>query len=349
MVVGVGYGVLRGFLQLAVFLCIVALFPLLLRPLTERQDAGSKRTQQTELTKEQEVLREANPEVLFVGNSMVFTRIDRREFSNLSGRDNHFLTNAGSASACWYLYLKNIIGPSGIKPEMVFIFFRDQMLTWPEFRTESYFAAYVESLQLPEEPVVSRVLNASKTERQGARYHFTKGVNALYGINGQPERFQSTIRDLAMDVTPLGSGKRPRRMYMNGVFHLENLRRDLGAGDIVGRRADEAPIYFSASPEVSFLPHMLDVVEELGLKVCFYRVKKRMDVNGTRPDSPYVEAYLGELQKYLKERGALYIDETGDEISEAWYGDGDHIARDKRTVYTQFFWEKVKEVLPAKP
>lgn len=339
---------LRGFLQTGVFLLIVALFPLILIPLQERQPADSKRIVKTELGMEQKRLRRAKPDVLFVGNSMVFTRIDRRGFQKLSGRRNEFLTNAGSASACWYLYLKNIIVPSDVRPELTIVFFRDQMLTWPEFRTESYFTKYVESLQLPEEPVINRVLYPLEHRRKGMLRQISDGVENFYDIRDQPERFQSTLRDFSMDMTPFGEGKQPRRLYMSGRFQLRNLRHDLAADDAVMRRDDEPPLVFDPSPDASFLPEILKLANEHGIKLCFYRVKKRIDVEGSRPTASHLPIYLKALQEYVESQGALYFDETGDDIPAEWYADGDHIARDRRTIYTKFFWEKVKGSLPPK-
>ncbi|MCP5113513.1 MAG: hypothetical protein GY953_21980, partial [bacterium] len=151
---------LRGFLQLATMVLAVAAAPLLLRFSTERANPDSKRHQRADLAAERERLRAYGPEVVFVGNSMLFTRIDKKEYRRLSRNRNRFVTNAATGSACWYLYLKNIIAPSGAKPETVFVFFRDEMLTWPEYRTGSFYADYFKSLQLPDEAVLGQVLYA---------------------------------------------------------------------------------------------------------------------------------------------------------------------------------------------
>jgi hypothetical protein len=308
----------------------------------EQQPETSKRALTTELDKEKQQLKKSNPEVLFVGNSMVFTRIDRREIQKLSGRKNTFLTNSGAASACWYLFLKNIIVPSEVRPELTIFFFRDQMLTWPEFRTRSYFVNYLNSLRLPDDTLIDQILNAPKPGTN----HLSQTIDRIYGINAQPDDYQEKLRDFAMDITPFGADKQPRRLYVNGRFSLDNLRHDLAADDIIQRREDEPPLYFDPSPEASFLPHILKIARENKLPICFYRVKKTMDVDGTRPPSPYLEKYLTDLRQYIESNGAIFIDETKDEIPEAWYADGDHIAKDQRTIYTNFFWSKIKPLLP---
>ena len=342
---------LRSFLQLIVFVLVPLTFPLILHTMRETEKAGSKRTQETELADEQKRLSSDPPEVLFVGNSMVFSRIEREEFERLSGRFDRFLTNAGSASACWYLYFKNIIVPSGIKPEMTFIFFRDEVLTWPEFRTGTFYEAYLDSLRLEDEPVLDEVLFGAREARATLGFRASHAVAAFYGIDLQPERLQSSFVDLAMDATALGSDKRPRRLYMNQRFELKRLRRDLAADDVQSlteRAGGEAPTKFDASPKASFLPHIIDIAQANGLPICFYRVKKRVDVNGTREPAPHLPQYLADLRAYLESRGVAFIDETNDPIAEKLYGDGDHIYHSKRAEYTRLFWEKVKGLLPPK-
>ena len=341
---------LRGYLQLACVLLVALSAPLALRYATEQENPDSKRHQQADLAAERERLSAFAPEVLFVGNSMLYTRIDRKEFRRQSGKRNLFVTNAATASACWYLYLKNIIAPSGAKPETVFVFFRDEMLSWPEYRTGSFYTDYLDSLQLPDEPVLGEVLYASQRSRRGLTFDIASGVQAIYGIDEQPDYFQRKLRNIALDLTPLGAGKRERRAHMSDLFSLENLRHDLGGDDAAlatKRETFDSPTQFDPSINASFLPHMIDVADEAGFRLCFYRVKIREDVDGTRAKKPSFPGYMRDLRTYIESSGALLIDESSDPIPAEWYADGDHIAREHRTEYTRMFWDKVKGELSA--
>ena len=342
---------IRGLSQLAFLVVVVLLVPLTLRQSREVEREDSKRDLTADLPKEIAALKRKKPDVVFVGNSMLFTRILRDEFESLSGLSNRFLTNPGSASACWYLFLKNILIPSEHRPEVVVIFFRDQVLTWPEFRTGSYFASYVDSLQSDDEPVMDRVLYDSQNSR-GLPGKMARAVKSLYGIDNQPERYQDKFNDLALDLSSLGQGKGARREYMNDRFSLEHLRHDLPADDIAdltARGSGAVPQEFDSSPDASFLPHILDIADEHDLKLIFYRVKKRVDVDGARPPSPDLRPYLDDLKNYVESRGAAYVDETPDLIPVEWYADGDHIGREWRDEYTQMFWEKNRSLFPMKP
>ena len=58
---------------------------------------------------------------------MLETRIDEIHLEEILGENNDvlLLTMPGGMSSAWYLYLKNFVIESGIKPSNVFVFFRD--------------------------------------------------------------------------------------------------------------------------------------------------------------------------------------------------------------------------------
>ncbi|MFP6874101.1 MAG: hypothetical protein VCA55_11395 [Verrucomicrobiales bacterium] len=115
-----------GLLQLAFFLVITVITPLLLR-----LEKGYNYNYPKYVHGLVDDLRSENPQILLIGNSMLYSRIDIDELERLSGKRVGFLAKGGSASACWYLYLKNIVAPSGVQPEQVIIFFRDRVYLLP--------------------------------------------------------------------------------------------------------------------------------------------------------------------------------------------------------------------------
>ena len=85
-------------------------------------------------------IAEARPEVVLLGDSVLKDSVDVEAFSRLAGMPAHRIAQGGSASAFWYLALKNNIADATPKPEYLVIFFRDTMLTSPGLRvTGDYF------------------------------------------------------------------------------------------------------------------------------------------------------------------------------------------------------------------
>jgi len=344
--------------RLLAFLALVALGPLLLRPterkptireeIPERIPPGFEDSSGADLEHTPAFLARVKPEVVFVGNSMLNTRIDEQAFHAESGFHCERVSRSSTASALWYLYLKNIIAPLEVKPKVVIVFFRDYTLTAPAYRTTGIYRPYFESLQRSPEPVLDQVLwNPDSAAPVGARARFAHTVRAFYGITNQPAFAHGKLTDLAFDLTRFGTGKAIRRNQMSVRFGLENLRHDLGddlGTDNMWDNGGDTPA-FSASPNASFLPHMLDLAREHGFTLCFYRVKRRCDVDGTRDDDPKLAPYLEDLDQFIHAKGGLFIDESEDPIPPEWYSDGDHIGTARRPDYTRRFWKKTRPFL----
>jgi hypothetical protein len=344
-------------LRLLVFLCLLALGPLVLRfsnhvtpddEDSERLPASPEDAAGADLHLTPELLARRKPAVIFMGNSMINTRIDDGVFTSETGYPSTFVSKASTATAVWYLYLKNIIAPLAVKPKVVVIFFRDRFLTWPTYRTTGIYGAYFESLRLGREPVVERVLwNPAHSAPHGLRDRFNYTLRAAYGIGNQPANARGVLTDLAFDLTGFGVGKATRRSRMAIRFGLDNLRPDLGndIGSDVSWESAKSPIAFSPSPDASFLPHMLALARENGFTLFFYRVKRRCDVDGDRGDDPQLAPYLADLSHFIRENGGFFADESEAPIPALWYSDGDHIAKSYRPDYTRLFWKNTRLIL----
>ena len=337
-----GYHVSCGLIQLALFLAITVITPLLLR-LEEGYNYNDPRYMHRLVDN----LRSKKPEILLIGNSMLYTRIDGNELEKISGKRISLLTKGGSASACWYLYLKNIVAASGIQPEQVIIFFRDKVLTSPEYRTEGYYGDYIQRLQAEKEPLIHQILDS----RRNSPFGLSSTIRKIYGINTQPRRLQSKLHDLALDLTEAGSNDQARHLVMNKRFSIDNLRHDL----VMGNTAEEPSVntqdeskLFNPAPGSSFLPHMIDLADQFNTNLCFYRVRNRSREMKHPLKANYID-YLRDLEDYLESRHILTLVEAGESIPTNWFSEGDHISEDHRAEYTRLFWSNIKDSLPVAP
>ncbi|MCH2061693.1 MAG: hypothetical protein MK183_13810 [Verrucomicrobiales bacterium] len=327
-------------IQLALFLVITVMMPLLLR-----LEAGHNYNDPRHMRRLTQDLRSKNPEILLIGNSMLYTRIDLGVLEQISGKRISMLSKGGTASACWYLYLKNVIAQSGIRPKQVIIFFRDRVLTWPEYRTAGHYAEYLQSLQVEQEPLISQILD----NRQSSPSSLPPSIRSVYGINTQPDRLQSKLNDLAFDLTKAGREDEQRRQFMNKRFGVDNLRGDL----LLENTANNAPGQqnhvagnFSPDPEKSFLPHMIDLGKKLKTNLCFYRVKNGNERVNQRLSAGQMK-YFDDLASYLEERQVLLLEEAGELIQNSWFAEGDHISKKHRAEFTRWFWNNVRDSLQA--
>lgn len=321
-----------------------------------------------------------NPDWLLIGNSMLNTRINQEDMSRVSGMKALKLTEGGSQSSIWFLFLKRIVLESGAKPKWITIFFRETDLTWADLRIGGSNAELINLLDGQAQPEWRQVITNRSLEgkvKAGDLKGFASQALAA-ALDADEWRIwgRGRLQYAAFEATEFGGGMphHLRRVEMNERFSLDHLRHDLasdtaGAGnqagivapDSAGDSAVDVGIYetgpkvFDGSPQASFLPHIIAVAKQTGARVHFHRVKLRSRVEGGSEDSAWMQAYMKDLRRYLEAEGCALTDESDDpEITRDLYADGDHISREPtlQRRYIDLFWKRVGPVIaggaPAK-
>ncbi len=305
-------------------------------------------------------LQAARPEYIGIGNSMLYTRLGKTPgaMNTLTGRKFFFIIKNGSSSAAWYLTLKNVVAASGVHPRLVFFFIRDNDLTSPFFRTAGDYAVYLNSLRGPQEPVLDDLLHAPPA-KQGVVGRLSERLNGpggLYSFPAWDEKIPRHLIDMAMDMGSAGAPKTEMRSSLSARFAIEHLRGDMAADlPAPGSGDGYAPDSYNDlngnyvdSEKRSFLPAMMQVAEKHGLKLLFFRVKRRPDASGNVTDEPpELRPYAQHLQHWIEERGGLFHDESYDPtIPREAYRDGDHIGEEHMDWYRKYFWQRMSSVFP---
>lgn len=278
-------------------------------------------------------LRRGRPLWVFIGDSMLGTRIDPSYLGELSATHDElvaFLYNPATGPAWWYLSFKNHFMASGITPRAVFVFFRDTNLTDTLFRVASLYGNALDDVAHADEPELNAAITARK-RGLWSRVHST-AVRA-YGTDVANGWLEPGIRRWFVNWRFPDPRVRLRFDQSLGErFDLAHLRSDVAA-DLAG--PNEAADFARDLPS-SVLPLMIDLARQRGVQLCFVRVQRRP--RGTTPptQSPNLVRYLSDLERYLAANGALYHDDWGDpEMPESIYADGDHVRN--RRHYTAVF------------
>ena len=280
-------------------------------------------------------LRHAQPPWVFIGDSMLGTRIDPRYLGEISSTHDEtvaFLFHAATGPAWWYLAFKNHLVASGIKPRAVFVFFRDTNLTDTFFRLQSLygFGFALDDVAHADEPELDAIIAARK-RGVWARVH--TAVVRAYETDVTTGWLEPAVRRWFVNYRYPGADARERfDRSLNERFDLANLRGDVAA-DLSG--ANEAADFARDLP-TSVLPLIVALAKEHGVPLCFVRVQRRP--NGTTPpeQSSNLRRYVGDLKAYLAANGMLFHDDWGDaELPESIYADGDHVG--DRHQYTALF------------
>jgi hypothetical protein len=282
-------------------------------------------------------LRYLKPGYVVIGDSMAGTRVDERRLAELAGVPVAPLLQPGSGSAFWYLALKNWVIASGIRPRMVFVFFRDTNLTDVMFRLDQQFRWALDLTALEREEELDAVI----ATRIGVLQRVHRVIDERLGAEQARRALEPVVNVLPAEM--MISSRRRRTDFLNLLnvrLGLDHLRR-MEAADI---QVTEAPgADFKDEVDRSVLPLMLRDAKAAGLTICFVRVQRRPSANRPPPQSESLKAYVRDLREYVTARGALFHDDHGDPaLTIDMYEDGDHLARHARRQYTENLYNRLR-------
>ena len=291
-------------------------------------------------------LEQLRPEVLLIGNSMLEEGVEPEVLGNLMGRRVVKLAIHGSASALWFLLLKNVVALADPRPPVVVIFFRDHYLTEPSYRaTGALYQQRIDAFATDDEPVLDRL--AYQSEVHPVDWALDRHW-ALY-------RRRDRIRTLAEDQFQHGlagylSGQGPDEIddALNHVFDDTNFDPKLAtAAQLEAEGEAEVSRYdFNAVVEDSFLPHMISITRKAEVKLILVRIKRRRDIE-LPGEPPYIQRYIQDLTEYLRENDVPLIDFTHEPAIELeHYAAGDHLSRNTgRPLFTRLLAEGLRPLL----
>ena len=295
------------------------------------------------------MLQKSRPELVFMGDSMLGTRIDPAVLRKETSARCEVLAINGSGSALWFLAMKNYIAVQQERPKWVIVFYRANQLTLPDFRAEGRYRSRLETFQHEAEPLFTQILAAASRDRHGWLDRLSLGI---YPVQRFREKAQGALEHLALHLVTRRDRSAGVRKATEELFDLNNLRAG-GAGPEEGEEADlqqsdqTSADDFARTAARSFLPPFLQIAREGNMRLLFFRVKSRPSPEGEfAAESSGEKQYQRELKTYVEHAGAVLVDESRDpEVTFSFYGAGEHVAPEMMGRYTGLFWRKVGPVL----
>ena len=292
-------------------------------------------------------LRQKQPEFIFIGNSMLWSRIDDSLLEHLLGDvPVYSIVNFGGLSGIHYLAMKYLLIPSKIQPKRVFIFFRGTTLVEPTARTTGpYFETLIKRITPAPDPVFERLAHGRMTSPAGALQRY---LDQLFSV----QKNRKTVRDavsrvaLRMSVPGSGEAQQEKRDQLLRLVNKHFALKNVGAGmDKESMRSGNKGVPdFTSSVAQSFLPAILELAHTHNLPLVFVRVQERPQNNSPVQDTPEMQLFMAKLKDYLVANGAVLYDFTGDpELPLSMYGQGDHIEDPRQ--YTPLFFNRLHSLL----
>ncbi|MBF0381664.1 MAG: DUF1574 family protein [Magnetococcales bacterium] len=350
----------RAVLRLLIIILLIFVTPMLI--------VGDKSTRFGFDPQHRQNLAKLKPDYVFIGSSMLLSRIDIDHFNSvMDGQTGYMLSDVGALSSLWFLWFKNYLIASGVKPKTVFIFFRHTAMTNPSDNSSSVFIMEkIQKSSLDSEPVFDQVMGYHKDffdhleewllKLYPIQEYWRKGVDwvidsasflvsmpgyASYKLQAlmHPEQITSTKRRKIMaDREALKS-----RIAWE-VFGFTNQRDQKGR--ISKSFTLDNQLNFKQRLKISFLPHIVRLAKEAGLKLVFVRIKSRPNRNNLIQENGPLDSYIADLSEYSKLNGIPFHDFSNDpKIIFSMYNDGAHIAPKHMKFWTENFVARLGEHL----
>jgi hypothetical protein len=293
------------------------------------------------------LLRQMRPECVFLGDSMLRSRIDQATLDKVADIPCTVLAYAGSSSAHWYLLHKNVVNQQEPTPRWLIVFFRDKQLTLPAHRAGERYRDGLEKCMRDEETQFTSILGAA---RQDTSRWMDRLANGTYLIQRKRSDRQNDLQSAALKMVAGQSQRQSIREAADVIFSAKNQRSDQILIDSRnGEMSLDAPGHeFQAHVDQSFLPPMLEMARKNHIRLVFFRVKRRPRSDESKDSTPDLAKYMGELRTYLESHAAVLVDEAGDsDVTLAYYSGDDHVRYDMMGPYTEQFWKKVRPLMVA--
>lgn len=275
------------------------------------------------------IVREAQPEFVVIGDSMAGIRIDPLQLSRQAHTSVIGLYQQGSPVAYWYLVLKNLVAENQLqKLRGAILFFRDDQLT-----TQVQVApGSLDRVARDHEPELDRVLAAATL---GAFSGVHRTARRLYHFDRTRMWLEPLVTRWPADIAEPSRPTELLNAINTEVFALDRLRK-FEAADLAA--SSGADLDFAAKIRGSLLPEILRVAAARRIRLAFIRVQRRPLADGPPPQSIALRKYVDDLKAYFIARDVYFHDDWGDpEEPLSLYADGDHLTAAGRIRYTERF------------
>ena len=297
-------------------------------------------------TLHQDALDSLQPDLVLLGNSIVEENLDMDMIAGQTGLTSYRMAFGGSASALWYLALKNNIVTASHHPRYLVIMFRDSEMTAPGYHAQGKSFAALDKLASPADRIVIEraYLRTMNPLEMAAETYFP-----MYGFRNF---FRNTMDGhmYALPYLALQCGRRCTDGAMLNVFNFKNnaapnlVQVPLEPGEDLLYSPEG--LDFDARVGDSFLPDILRLCRENGIQLIMVRAKSARFPSAAR-EPRGLDGYLSKFAAYVTANGARYLDISADtRVSLEDFIDAYHVQPQAQARYTQMFIDALLSALP---
>ncbi len=337
---------MRFFLKFSLILALLILAASVILPsryeMTYPRNPGPELDRQVR-TNYLEYIEANHPQIVLLGDSTLNLGVDASALAQQTGKSVYSMGIPGSASALWYLLLKNNIADASYKPETVLVVFRDSILTAPGYRVHGSYFDLVDEYARRNEPVFiqnSFVNLMNPLEVMAEKYFplYVSRADIRSSIDAHVRYFAPSLFGCDEDCTDYALGE----IFAGADLEPKALVNAVGAAESYLYTPDQ--LDFDSQVNDSFLPEMLRIANENNIQLVFVRI--RVLSHGV---DPKVDAYVGSLTSYLNENQALILDYGNDaRLTNELFRDSIHLSDKGKVLFTQILANGLNELFAGK-
>jgi hypothetical protein len=290
------------------------------------------------------ILDENKTDIVLIGDSTLRLATDPGLLSELTEKSVENIDFPGSASAFWYLVIKNNLVVAEHRPEAVVIVFRDTMLTAPGYRVHGAYFAKLAEFAAPEEPVL---LEKAYLNQMGIVAKWSEKYFPLYSAR---EDIQKEIDSQIRYTLPrwLNCDQFCTDQSMYAIFTASDLepgqlRTAIATAE--GYLYTPSQLNFERQVDKSFLPNMIRLTKERGIPLIAVRLKTQ-SIGAGNLETSEIRQYIEELSDYLNEQGVIFLDYGHDSrLDSEHFTDSIHLNAKGEELFTQILAEDLNEIL----
>lgn len=284
-------------------------------------------------------IEENHPQIVLLGDSTLMLGVDEDLLEARTGTSVYNMGQLGSASAMWYLLLKNNIVESSYKPQYVVVVFRNSILTAPDFRVQGNYFTRLDEYARKNEPFF---IQTSYVKLMNPLEIAAESYFPLYVVRSRlRESAEAKLRYLGTGLVGCDqtcTDNALEKTFAAEDFEPQALEDALNSADTL--LYTDYHMDFHARLNDSYLPELIRLARENNIKIIFVRIK--VEVNS---DSPALSGYLRSLSAYFKENNVDYFD-FGDDprLAHDLFQDPVHLNEKGKLLFTQLLADELKMI-----
>ena len=286
------------------------------------------------------------PDIVLIGDSVLYYGVDELNLAKRLNTQTYKIGIRGSASAVWYLTLKNIILNSTYRPKYVIIVFHDTILTRPSFHTTGHYFELLDDFAGQNEPLVTELafINHMTPAEKIAEQYFP-----LYSMRWEIRtRLDERLRYSAASAL-LNCHQPCADDALNSIFGKQGV-------DVVAlnRAVEDSQqgLYTSTAMDFknqinkSFLPATIRLAQENNIALIFVRTKT-LTYPEYASEPAALRAYIEALKIYLSQQNNVsFLDFAHNKrIENAYFSDLLHFKSEGKVVFTQILADELKSLI----